>query len=106
MKKLVLALCTVALLAVTAHAADTNAVSNVDKPKKHKMTAEQEATKKELTDKYDTNKDGKLDKDEMSKMSDDDKAKWKSIMPAHHKKSDASAGSSSSSSSSANDSTK
>lgn len=45
--------------------------------------------KQELIDKYDTNKDGKLDKDEVSKMSDEDKAKWEK-MNKHHKKKDSS----------------
>jgi Ca2+-binding EF-hand superfamily protein len=43
---------------------------------KDKLTAEQKAVKKEMLDKYDTNKDGKLDKEELAKMTKDDKAKW------------------------------
>ena len=43
--------------------------------KKGKMTEEQQQTRKDLLEKYDANKDGKIDKDERAKMSDDDKAK-------------------------------
>ena len=42
---------------------------------KHKPTAEQRKELKELKDKYDTNKDGKLDKDERAKISSEDKEK-------------------------------
>jgi hypothetical protein len=45
--------------------------------------------RKELVDKYDTNKDGKLDKDEIAKMTDEDKAKWEK-MSSHKKKKDTS----------------
>ncbi len=45
--------------------------------------------RKELIDKYDTNKDGKLDKDEIAKMTDEDKAKWDKVS-GHHKKKDTS----------------
>jgi len=52
------------------------------------LTDEQKATKAELITKYDTNKDGKLDKTEIAAMTDEDKAKWKALRP-HHKKADA-----------------
>ena len=42
---------------------------------KRKMTDDQKKVQKEITDKYDTNKDGKLDKEERAKISADDKAK-------------------------------
>ena len=43
---------------------------------KHKARQEERAAlKKELLDKYDTNKDGKLDKEERAKMSKEDKQK-------------------------------
>lgn len=52
-------------LAVGAHAAE----------KKAEATAEQKALLKEMTAKYDTNKDGKLDRDERKAMSRDDRKK-------------------------------
>ncbi len=53
-------------------------------------TDEQKAVKAEMLAKYDTNKDGKLDKTEMAAMTDEDKAKWKAAFP-HKKKKDADA---------------
>ena len=41
--------------------------------KRQKPTEEQRKLRKELLDKYDTNKDGKLDKDERAKVSKEDK---------------------------------
>jgi 5-hydroxyisourate hydrolase-like protein (transthyretin family) len=49
-------------------------------PKKkaaHKLTAEQKELQKEMLTKYDTNKDGKLDKAEKAAISKEDKAKMK-----------------------------
>jgi len=42
---------------------------------KKQLTPEQKEARKALLEKYDTNKDGKLDKDERAKMSPEDKAK-------------------------------
>jgi hypothetical protein len=70
-KLLVLALICVATLSVQAQKATTD---------------EQKAVKKEMLEKYDANKDGKLDKEEKSKMTPEDKAKWDKAFP-HHKKS-------------------
>jgi hypothetical protein len=44
------------------------------KPKKE-LTPEQQPVMKEMLAKYDTNKDGKLDKEEKAKMSQEDKDK-------------------------------
>lgn len=44
---------------------------------KKEPTAEQKKLKEEMVAKYDTNKDGKVDKDEAAKISDADKAKLK-----------------------------
>ena len=52
------------------------------------VTDEQKAVKQEMLDKYDTNKDGKLDKDERSKMTAEDKAKWDQAFPHKKKKTD------------------
>ncbi len=47
-----------------------------DAPKKKKeLTDDQKAVMKELLAKYDANKDGKLDKEERAKMSQEDKDK-------------------------------
>jgi hypothetical protein len=45
------------------------------KPKKAKLTAEQQALQKEMLAKYDTDKNGKLDKTERAAMSKEDKEK-------------------------------
>ncbi len=45
--------------------------------KKKELTEEQQKLQKELIEKYDTNKNGKLDPDEIEKISDDDKKKAK-----------------------------
>lgn len=74
--------------AIAVHADDTTA------PKKHhKMTDEQKQVMKDMLDKYDTNKDGKLDKDERAKISAEDKEKMKKAGlggGAHSKKKDSS----------------
>jgi hypothetical protein len=43
--------------------------------KNRKLTDEQKTLRKDMVAKYDTNKDGKLDKDERSKVSAEDKEK-------------------------------
>ena len=74
MKKLLVALCFTCALALAVQADD-------QKPgkKKHELTAHQKADQKalhkEMLAKYDTNKDGKLDKAERAKISAEDKAK-------------------------------
>jgi hypothetical protein len=78
MKKLLVAVAVIGLLCaagLTIHADDT--------------VTDKKAFRKEMLEKYDTNKDGKLDKDEKAKMSKEDKDKWDKTF-AHHKKSDAS----------------
>lgn len=65
MKKLLVALCCTCALALAVNAQET-------KEKKHEVSGVQ----KELLEKYDTNKDGKLDKEEKAKMTAEDKKKW------------------------------
>jgi hypothetical protein len=68
MKKfLALALGLLCITAVAVHADDA-------KPKK-KLTAEQKSLRKEMIEKYDTNKDGKVDKDEAKKITKEDQDK-------------------------------
>jgi hypothetical protein len=72
MKKILVAvlgmLCATALV-VNAQDATTT------KPAKKKLTAEQEALQKEMLAKYDTDKNGKLDKTERAAISKEDKEK-------------------------------
>lgn len=64
-------------LAVTASAAEG---------KKREVTEEQKALRKEFTEKYDKDKNGKLSAEEKAAMSADDKAKWEKAFPARKKK--------------------
>ena len=73
MKKTILAVCCTCALALVAQAGDDD--KKPEAGKKHEPTAEQKALRKEMLEKYDTNKDGKLDKEEKAKMSAEDKAK-------------------------------
>ena len=60
-----------------------------NKPPKRELTPEQQAVMKEMVAKYDTNKDGKLDKTERAAMTQEDKDKMtkaglgKPKKPAH-----------------------
>lgn len=51
-------------------------VNAAEGTKKHKPAAEQSDTVKQLVEKYDTNKDGKLDKQEKAAMTKADKKTW------------------------------
>jgi hypothetical protein len=80
MKKLLVAIVGCALaMTLSASAADHA-----------KLTDEQKAFKKEMIEKYDANKDGKLDKEERAKMTQDEKDKWAKLFPkkAEEKKAD------------------
>ena len=69
MKKILVAVMGVLCAAtLVVHAQDA-------KPAKKKLTPEQETLNKEMLAKYDANKDGKLDKDERAKISQEDKDK-------------------------------
>lgn len=67
MKKLLVATCLTCALTLAAHAAEGET--------KAKPTAEQKALRKEIKERYDTNKDGKLDKEERAKINAADKEK-------------------------------
>jgi len=69
MKKLLVAL--VALGCATAIVVQAQDAA----PKKHKLTPEQQTVMTEMLAKYDTNKDGKLDKTERAAMTQEDKDK-------------------------------
>ena len=76
------------ILAITCVVAlSVSAEGEKDKDaKKPELTAEQKALKTEMLAKYDADKNGKLNKEEKSKMSAEDKAKWDAAFP--HKKSE------------------
>lgn len=85
MKKILVAIAgVICATAIAVHADDTTTT----KKSHHKMTDEQKQVYKEMLEKYDTNKDGKLDKDERSKMSSEDKQKMKDagLSGGHHSK--------------------
>ena len=69
MKKLLVAI--VALCCATAIVAQAQDAA----PKKKKLTAEQQTVMTDMLAKYDTNKDGKLDKTERAAMTQEDKEK-------------------------------
>ena len=84
MKKLLqIALGILCVTALTVSAADE---SKKEGKKKVELTDEQKAIRKEMNEKYDTNKDGKLDKEEREKMSAADKEKLAKAFPHHKKK--------------------
>jgi hypothetical protein len=68
-------------LALTLCCASVITVRAADKP-----SDEQKAERKALVEKYDKNKDGKLDKDEVGAMSAEDKEKWGKLRGGAKKK--------------------
>ena len=82
MKLLFIAACLTCALGLAANAAEGDAKKEGSE---HKSTApgqEQKAIRKELTEKYDTDKSGRLDKEERAKMTPEDAEKWKNAAPA------------------------
>ena len=73
MKKLLIALCITTVIAIAAHAEAPKKERGAKK--RPQLTEEQKKVRKEITTKYDTNKNGRLDKEEKSKMSTEDKEK-------------------------------
>lgn len=80
MKKLLVA--TIAIFCATAIVVQAQDAT----PKKHKLTAEQKQVMADMLAKYDTNKDGKLDKTERAAMSQEDKDKMAKAGLTHSKK--------------------
>lgn len=73
MKRVILAVvCCLCAVAVSASAADKG---------KEKRTSEQKDSTKKLVQKYDTNQDGKLSKEERAKMTPEDKQEWQKAHP-------------------------
>ena len=82
MKKLLII---VSLFCATAMLVQAEDATAPKKPKKE-TTAEQKRAMAGLLAKYDTNKDGKLDKTEKAAMNAEDKAAWAKAAGAHGKK--------------------
>jgi hypothetical protein len=61
----------------TASSSTTTEHNEHKKPAKPALTEEQKKARKELMAKYDANKDGKLDKEERAKITDEDKTRLK-----------------------------
>ena len=61
----------------TASTSATTDHTDHKKPAKPALTEEQKKARKDLMAKYDANKDGKLDKEERAKITDEDKTKLK-----------------------------
>lgn len=61
-------------------------VSAAESKKKGKMTEEQKTLMKSMVEKYDANKDGKLDKEERAKMTTEEKEKYQKAFPHQKKK--------------------
>ena len=82
MKKLLLA----AVVLLCAAAITVQAQDSGGKRAKKELTAEQKKVQTDMLAKYDANKDGKLDKKEKAKMSQEDKDAWAKAFPAKKKK--------------------
>jgi len=66
-----------ALIALGLLTATAITVNAAEKKEKKPLTDDQKKVMKEITDKYDANKNGKLDPEEREKISEDDKKKLK-----------------------------
>jgi hypothetical protein len=86
MKKLLALALSLSLLGGLSSALVRAADADTSAPKRHKPTEEQRKLRKDLLDKYDANKDGKLDKTERAKISKEDQAKLEKAGLAHPKK--------------------
>lgn len=75
MKKLIIAACLTCALVIATNAAEG------EKEKKALPGQEQKAIRKGLTEKYDTDKNGRLNKEEKSKMTAEDLEKWNNAAP-------------------------
>lgn len=71
LRALILAVGLTSAVAITARAED----DKPERPKRPQLTEEQKAIRKEITEKYDKDKDGKLSPDERNSISAEDKEK-------------------------------
>ncbi len=81
-----MATCLTCVLAVAVNAAEGETKKEGEAKKKASPAAELKAARKELVEKYDANKNGRLNKEEISKMTPADLEKWNSLSPAPKKK--------------------
>lgn len=81
MKRFTIALLTLLCAAAVSLYAGDKGDKKGGEGKKPPMTAEQKECMQKMIEKYDANKDGKLDKEEKAKMSDEDKAAMKKLFP-------------------------
>ena len=90
MKHLLVAVYSLCLAgSLIAARADDTSTSTKSTTTEHKAPTEaQKTARKDLVEKYDANKDGKLDREEMKKFSDEDKEKAKKagLGPQHKPK--------------------
>ena len=86
MKKLLVLALSLSLLGTFAPALVRAADADNGGKKHARLTEEQRKLRKELLDKYDTNKDGKLDKTERAKVSKEDKEKMEKAGLVRHRK--------------------
>ena len=87
MKKLLTLALGLSLLGAFAPAALRAADADTGGKKRPKLTEDQRKLRKEMVEKYDTNKDGKLNKEERAKISKEDKEKLeKAGLGDRHKK--------------------
>ncbi len=84
MKKLMTALCFTCALAVATQAEEGKTKKKSEG--KSAAAAEQKALRKEITDKYDTDKNGRLNKEEKARISTQDKEKFNKAFPERKKK--------------------
>ncbi len=73
------------IAALLASALIASVQAGEGKGKKHAVSPELKALHKQLLEKYDTNKDGKLDKDEKAKISKADRGRMKKAAGGEHK---------------------
>ncbi len=86
MKKLLTLALGLSLLGAFAPAALRAADADNGGKKRPKLTEEQRKLRKEMVEKYDTNKDGKLDKAERAKISKEDTEKMEKAGLVRHRK--------------------
>ena len=86
MKKLLAMALSLSLLGTFAPALVRAADADNGGKKHARLTHEQRKLRKEMVDKYDTNKDGKLDKTERAKISKEDQQKMEKAGLVRHRK--------------------
>lgn len=87
MQKLLIAVCLTTALTLAANAAEGESKKEGAEHKKPAAGQEQKAIRKELTEKYDTDKNGRINKEEKAKMTPEDLEKWNSVSPSKKAKS-------------------